>query len=254
MKYHQRYNHIKNSENMNPLRRNVANGVTCVNVLCGTLAILCCTLTPAQCHGWLGPQGWAVLFILLAVVADFADGLVARAMHTFGPLGKELDSLSDLVSFGVAPCVLVWSSLRDAGMDGWWLWSLALIPVCGAVRLAKFNIDTRQTTSFLGLPIPANAIFWIGYAATMLGGARWLGMWWALVPAVLALCSLMVCELPLMALKFKSYGLRGNMPRWSLVGGCAVILVCLGVPGLMWMILYYVALSIAERFCSSGTH
>ena len=104
---------------------------------------------------------WAFLFIGLATVFDFCDGLSARLLHAYSALGKELDSLSDLVSFGVAPAALVFNLIQS--QTGSWVAFLAfLIAVFGALRLAKFNIDDRQTTSFIGLPIPANAIFWPG--------------------------------------------------------------------------------------------
>lgn len=229
---------------MSFLRQNIANGVTCCNVLCGTLSIMLSSLGSGE-WGGLAYWQWACVAIGVAAVADFCDGLVARAMGVSGPLGRELDSLSDLVSFGVAPAVLLFSALRAAYAMEWWMWLVALIPVAGAVRLAKFNIDTRQTTSFLGLPIPANAIFWIGYVCMMRGaGESFLSQWWCVVPAVVILSGLMVSELPLLALKFKSLAWRDNAPRWILVLGILALIVLLGLASLMWIVVWYIAISV----------
>ncbi len=227
------------------LRQNIANCVTCCNVLCGTLAIMLCTLG-AGAWGGAPLWQWACLAIGVAAVADFCDGLVARAVGVSGPLGRELDSLSDLVSFGVAPAMLLFTSLRDSYAMEWWMWLAALIPVAGAVRLAKFNIDTRQTTSFLGLPIPANAIFWIGYVWMMRSaGDSFLAQWWCVVPFVVLLSGLMVSELPLLALKFKNLRWRDNRPRWILIIGILALLLMFGMSSLMWIVVWYVCVSVA---------
>ncbi|MDE7160292.1 MAG: CDP-diacylglycerol--serine O-phosphatidyltransferase [Muribaculaceae bacterium] len=234
---------------MNPVKKNLANAVTCCNVLCGTLSIFV-LLGPDVV---LGLPSWQVacLLIFLAAVADFADGLVARAVGVSGPLGRELDSLSDLVSFCVAPAVLLRVALLGAGTQEWVAWLPALIPVAGAVRLAKFNIDTRQTTSFLGMPVPANAIFWIGYAAAVYGGWGALASPWLVTIGVVTLCLLMISELPLLALKFKNYSWKGNEARYLLVMGvCALILLFPGAPGLMLIIAWYVVISIIARLKS----
>lgn len=231
---------------MNSLKSNIANAVTCCNVLCGTLAIFTCLGPATLC----GLPSWQVacLLIFLAAVADFADGLVARAIGVSGPLGKELDSLSDLVSFGVAPALLIRMALADALSPCWLTWIPALIPVAGAVRLARFNIDTRQTTSFLGLPIPANAIFWMGYAAAIYAGWQLFVTPWFTTCIILLLSALMVSELPLLALKFKQYSWRGNEARYLLIlGACALILLYPGLPALMLIIGWYVIISIIAR-------
>ncbi len=229
---------------MNPIKNNLANAVTCCNVLCGTLAIFVC-FGPDVVWG-LPSWQMACLLIFLAAVADFADGLVARAIGVSAPLGKELDSLSDLVSFGVAPAILLRMALESAGAPGWVAWIPALLPVAGAVRLAKFNIDTRQATSFLGLPIPANAIFWMGYAAALYGGWSLFAAPWFAVCAIVLLAALMVSELPLLALKFKQYSWKGNEARYLLViGTCALIILFPGLTALMLIIGWYVALSLA---------
>lgn len=229
---------------MNPIKQNLANAVTGCNVLCGSLAIIClATEYPSAAEALV----WASVLIAVAAMADFADGFVARLTSSSDHLGKELDSLSDLVSFGVAPCVLTASCLRQCGAPAWLSLAMAVLPLAGAVRLAKFNVDTRQTTSFLGLPIPANAMFWIGYAAMLHTPVAALAQWWVLLPAVVLLSALMVSELPLLALKFKSYGWKGNEARWILVAGVVALVAALGVPGLMAAIVWYVAVSLCAK-------
>lgn len=232
---------------MNLIRRNIANAVTCCNVLCGTLAIMLCA-SGQDSLGGIACWQWACLAIVVAAVADFCDGLVARATGVSGPLGKELDSLSDLVSFGVAPAMLLFTSLRALYAPEWWMWLAALLPVAGAVRLAKFNIYTRQTTSFLGLPIPANAIFWIGYVWMMRGaGESFLGQWWCVIPVVVLLSGLMVSELPLLALKFKNLSWRDNAWRWILIIGIVILLTLFGMASLMWIVMWYILISIVSK-------
>ena len=110
-------------------------------------------------------QGYQVAFVLIALAAvfDFFDGFTARLLHAVSPLGKELDSLSDAVSFGLAPGMVLYNMLVQYEPESGVAYIAMLIPVFGALRLAKFNVSTDQSTTFTGLPIPANAIFWIGF-------------------------------------------------------------------------------------------
>ena len=143
------------------IKNNIPNGITCLNLLCGALAIIV-AFKPFDIM-LLGLQGyqWAFILIGLAAVADFCDGLVARLLHAVSPLGAELDSLSDCVSFGLAPALILYNVMTVAGCPLWMCYISLMIPIFGALRLARFNVDTNQTTTFTGLPIPANAIFWI---------------------------------------------------------------------------------------------
>ena len=187
---------------------------------------------------------WAFLFIGLATVFDFCDGLSARLLHAYSALGKELDSLSDLVSFGVAPAALVFNLIQS--QTGSWVAFLAfLIAVFGALRLAKFNIDDRQTTSFIGLPIPANAIFWIGVVAWNVD-FRYIGDAW--MPALVVLFPLlMVSSLPMFSLKVKTLSLRSNVRRYALLLGTAMLVAAMQLAGLLWAIVFYILLSATER-------
>lgn len=187
---------------------------------------------------------WAFLFIGLATVFDFCDGLSARLLHAYSALGKELDSLSDLVSFGVAPAALVFNLIQS--QTGSWVAFLAfLIAVFGALRLAKFNIDDRQTTSFIGLPIPANAIFWIGVVAWNVG-FRYIGDAW-MTALVVLFPLLMVSSLPMFSLKVKTLSLRSNVRRYALLLGTAMLVAAMQLAGLLWAIVFYILLSATER-------
>ncbi len=227
---------------MNIIRRNIPNAITCLNVAAGTVSIIF-SFRQTEFAG-LHPWVWAWIFIGIAAVADFFDGFAARALHAYSELGKELDSLCDLVSFGVAPAMLLLNCLRNLGAPEWVSWCVVLIPVAGALRLAKFNIDTRQTTSFIGMPIPANAIFWIGYTSLAYEGASFL-----VNPAV-AICLILVVAwllnsptLHLFSLKFKTWGWKGNEARWLLIVAAVAFVAMMGVSGLFWLIVFYLCLS-----------
>jgi CDP-diacylglycerol--serine O-phosphatidyltransferase len=223
---------------MNPIIRNIPNSITCINLLSGVMAIICALKGDAELWG-MAAYNWAYIFIGIAAVADFLDGFAARLLHAYSPLGKELDSLCDMVSFGVAPAMIMYSCLETTCTTEWVKWFALAIPVCGALRLAKFNIDTRQTTSFIGLPIPANAIFWIGYSALCYSGASLLATDWLAICSLLIVSYLMVSELKLFSLKFKTWGWKGNECRWLIIITAILLVVCLGVPGLMWLIIAY---------------
>lgn len=146
---------------------NIPNTITCLSLVCGCIAVIMSFNYDSVYCGGLKGYEWAFILIGIAAVCDFFDGAAARALHAYSALGKELDSLSDLVSFGVAPGMLIYNTLQIYASHTWISYLAILIPVMGELRLARFNIDDRQTTSFLGLPIPANAIFWIGACAAI---------------------------------------------------------------------------------------
>lgn len=228
---------------MKKITRHIPNAITGINLLGGTAAILCAT-TDAAPSGLTSLQ-WAYIFIAIAAVADFFDGFAARALKAYSPMGKELDSLCDLVSFGVAPTVLLFVALGDAGAPVWIRWCALFPALCGAFRLARFNVSPEENSFFTGLPIPANAIFWIGYTSELCAWNNGGGL--VTLAVMIVVGWLMVSPVRLWSMKFKTYGFVTNWPRWSVPIVCAVCCVCFGVGGLMWTIVYYVLLSLVVR-------
>lgn len=244
------------------MKRHIPNALTCCNLLCGCLA------TGAACYQLLD---YAMGFIVLGAVFDFFDGFAARLLHVSSPIGKELDSLADVVTFGVAPAAMTLSLLmltssylfNEKGEYAWatFLPFLALlIPPFSALRLAKFNLDTRQTTSFIGLPTPANALFWAGLSVTITNffftlnftQTHALLLYILLLLLVVISCWLLVSEIPMFALKFKHFGWHGNEVRYIFVLLCAVLIGTsfafgVGVLGVSLCILLYILTSIATR-------
>ncbi len=189
-------------------------------------------------------QGYQVAFVMIAAAAvfDFFDGFVARLLHAVSPLGKELDSLSDLVSFGLAPALVLYNMMTVAYPDSWLPFLTLLIPVSGALRLARFNVDINQATTFTGLPIPANAIFWIGFTHFFATHHAAMSQW--VVIAVVVLFSfLMVCNLRMFSLKVHNLNVKENYKQFLLIIAFVVFLLLSGLTGLAWAIAFYVILS-----------
>ena len=187
----------------------------------------------------------ASLLILLGILFDFFDGLSARLLKVASPMGKELDSLADVVTSGVAPGFILFNILRYSSLQ-WIAYVALLIPAFGAYRLAKFNLDTRQGHSFLGLPVPSNALIWVGLALSGLyvGLADWQAV--ALAVVSLVTCVLMVSELPMFSLKFDFSDLswRTNRIPYLFLIGCAVIIAATrNWIAISLIIIWYIILS-----------
>lgn len=193
-------------------------------------------------------QGYQVAFVLIALAAvfDFFDGFTARFLHAVSPLGKELDSLSDAVSFGLAPGMVLYNMLVQYAPESGVAYIAMLIPVFGALRLAKFNVSTDQSTTFTGLPIPANAIFWIGFTNFYAEHHADVPV---LVVAVLvvALSLLMVCNLRMFSLKLHSLSVKENYKQYLLVLAFVICVGFCGVTGLAWAMLFYIVLSAVTK-------
>ncbi|MBQ9577795.1 MAG: CDP-diacylglycerol--serine O-phosphatidyltransferase [Muribaculaceae bacterium] len=225
---------------MKAIRNNIPNAITSLNLLCGCLA--CVVALSPSCV--TNNHMVAFALIALAAVADFLDGLVARLLHAVSAIGKELDSLADLVSFGLAPAMVLYSVMQFQGADGWSLLAM-MLPVFGALRLARFNVDTNQATTFTGLPIPANAIFWIGF--TCWYAEHDCPLWIVLVLIVL-LSLLMVCNLRMFSLKMHNLSsLKQNWAQYLQIVATVASVIVLGLPGLAVAIALYVLLSIIKR-------
>lgn len=225
------------------IKSNVPNTITCFNLLSGCIATVF-ALHYDAIYGSLRGYELAFIFIGAATLFDFCDGLAARLLHAYSALGKELDSLSDLVSFGLAPAMLIYSAMSANGA-GWIAYLAFIVTIFGALRLAKFNIDDRQTSSFIGLPIPSNAIFWIGWIA-------WINQHGypgslVMVLLILALSLLMTSRMRMFSLKVKTLDWRSNVRRYALLLGAVLFLIVEGLSGFAWSIVLYIVLSATAR-------
>jgi CDP-diacylglycerol--serine O-phosphatidyltransferase len=196
----------------------------------------------------------AFLFVVLAAVFDFLDGFSARLLKSFSPIGGELDSLADVVSFGLAPGFVVFSFLHTISVGtffetGFLPYAAFLIPVFSALRLAKFNIDTRQKDSFLGLPVPANALFWVSLipAVISLVMSYEIVFCCIILGLIFASCLLMISELPLFSLKFKSYSWEKNQWAYLLIGIGIVLIALFQFFGISLTIVCYIILSVIKN-------
>lgn len=222
----------------------VPNLITMCNLLSGCIGTYMAFHSDAT-YGCLSGMQWCWIFIGMAAVFDFCDGASARALHAYSEIGKQLDSLSDLVSFGIAPGMLVLNLIHAHAEHPWMAFAALLIPAAGAYRLAKFNVDTRQTTSFRGLPIPANAIFWIGATAWV---TRYIYPGTAVMLVLVALFSwLMVSDMPMFSLKFKNLDWRENFRRYVVLLAAIAFVIIWGVSGLLWAIALYIFISALGR-------
>lgn len=217
------------------------NLLTSMNLFCGCLACV-----QAHEHNY----SYALLLIILSSVFDFFDGLVARALKQHSKIGLELDSLADDVSFGLAPSMIVFSLFREMDYDGIASYAVDVMPylafvmaVFSALRLAKFNIDTRQTSSFIGLPTPANALFWASVAAGLHDYILSINPF-ILLAAVAFFSFLLVCELPMFSFKFKSLGFGENKVRYVFVILSLLIICVTGMAGLAISICLYIIISL----------
>lgn len=220
----------------------IPNSITCLSLFFGSLATIAAfhfydTLRGLQCYQW------AFICIGISAVCDFLDGASARLLHAYSNLGKELDSLSDLVSFGMAPGMLVYNLMASHGGPAWLPFIAIFIPLMGELRLAKFNIDDRQTTSFLGMPIPANAIFWIGAIAWMTRYG-YIGQWPMAVLVIVMSLLMVATRIHMFSLKFKNFDFRENLRRYIIIIAAVLFVILEGVPGLGWTILFYLVLSL----------
>ena len=220
---------------------NIPNIITCCNLLCGCFAIL---------FGLQGELGIASILIIMGAVFDFFDGLTARALHISGPIGKELDSLADVVTFGIAPSVLAYQIVSSfVGHPVWLSYACFIMAACSALRLAKFNCDERQHLSFIGLPTPANAIFWIGLV--YVNKMHLFVMPYTYLVILLIFSYLLICEIPMFSLKLKPghNGFAENKARYIFLIGSIIIAIVLTLCGAFCtapaaIILLYILLSL----------
>lgn len=223
------------------LKAQLPNFLTLLNLLSGVLGIL-----------WVleGQPLYGAYFVILSATFDFFDGFAARLLKVQSELGKELDSLADVVSFGVLPGILLYSLTKSQTEASFLPYCTLIIPMLSAYRLAKFNLDTRQSDRFIGLPTPANALLLTTIphlAARWPELSPWLSSPITLVVIAWLTSLLLVVELPLIALKFKNNSLRDNSYRYALLLIGAVCLVWLQLAGIPLVILAYLLLSGMEN-------
>ncbi|WP_455591357.1 CDP-alcohol phosphatidyltransferase family protein [Bacteroides sp.] len=230
----------------NAITRHIPNTVTCLNLFSGCIA--CVMAFEAR-------YDLALTFIILSAVFDFFDGMLARTLKAYSAIGKDLDSLADDISFGAAPSFMIFSLLKEmhypAAMEGiapYFPYLAFLIAVFSGLRLAKFNNDTRQTSSFVGLPVPANALFW----GSLIYGSHSLLISENFNPIYLLLLVmlfswLLVAEIPMFSLKFKNLSWKDNKVSFIFLIVCIPLLVFIGVSGFAAVIVWYIILSLLTR-------
>ncbi len=226
---------------MSSIKKDIPNIITLLNLLSGVVVIILC-LSFRELE-------WAAFFIFLGAVFDFFDGLVARALGVTSPIGADLDSLADVVSFGVAPSILLFQATWNISCCPWGAGLSLLIGAFAAFRLAKFNNDTRQTTSFIGLPVPANAIFWIGFALSLPMLKELLGAYGLSVLTnffILTIGYLMISEVPMFSFKVKKIGFFELRYQIALIFIAVLSFIFLGYLGLSITILAYILLSVLQ--------
>ncbi|MCB9203369.1 MAG: CDP-diacylglycerol--serine O-phosphatidyltransferase [Flavobacteriales bacterium] len=243
------------------MTKHIPNFLTTLNLICGCLALYSISA---------GRPLEAALLVIAAAIFDFFDGFVARLLKVSSPIGADLDSLADMVTFGVVPGTMLLYYLVDG--TGWdiigfksflehpLLFVPILVPVFSALRLAKFNVDTRQSDSFRGLPTPASAL-WVISIPLMIEYMPFHIWWepenvivdkWFVVGSAIGLSALMVSDIPLLAMKFKSFGLKGNEFRYALLIISVVLLIILRPLAIPIVLSLYVLLSIVNNLFNTS--
>jgi CDP-diacylglycerol--serine O-phosphatidyltransferase len=239
------------------MKRHIPNLITLLNLACGTAAIILALE---------GQWRWAVYLVLAASVFDFLDGFAARMLKAYSKIGKQLDSLADMVSFGVLPAVFIYILFKNLFLNqpvdsgrfyNYLQWvvlvSVLLVPAFSAIRLARFNTEEDRGTFFYGLPTPAHALFWTGIFWQMMESGSLFGtplnlfFMWAIM---LIMAFHMIIPVPMYSLKFEHFRLRGNLIRYLLLLLSLVILLSVGWGGLSLVILLYILLSLLNLLLS----
>lgn len=240
------------------MKKHIPNFITTLNLFSGCIGIILALQYRID---------YAAYFIAIAAFFDFLDGMVARILHVKSEIGKELDSLADVVSFGVLPGIIVFQLMANSPntpVAGSYISIFSLvaliIPVLSAVRLAKFNLDTRQTTSFIGLPVPANALFLgslplIKMQAGFSDSLSWLTAitdnYYILALIAIGMSLLLVSEIPLISLKFRNLKFTDNKPQFILVFLAVISFILITFTAIPLIILAYILLSLIFKPAAS---
>lgn len=233
------------------IKKYIPNTITLCNLLCGVVATI---------FAYNGYYQHAAALFLLGVTFDFLDGFTARMLHVKSEIGKELDSFADCITSGLLPSMVMYTMMQ-AALSEWstdwvadWLpvsWAQItsgaafLIVLFSALRLAIFNLDIRQTESFIGLPTPACGLIvvFLPFLREMPYLNVALTNYWVLLVITVVLSLLLVSELPLFALKFKNFGWAGNQNKWILISVSAILIILLGWKAFPLIIIFYLILS-----------
>jgi CDP-diacylglycerol--serine O-phosphatidyltransferase len=229
----------------NRLKKHLPNAITCANLFSGCMGIV---------FAFQANLIAAAYAIFLSAIFDFFDGLASRVLKSFSGIGKDLDSLADMVSFGVLPAVIMYQLLLQAhqidNVSTYLNFIAFLIPVFSALRLAKFNVDTRQAENFIGLPTPANAILIASFPIIIshqnVYYTPYLLNPYILSVFIIVMCSLLVVEMPMMSLKFKNRDFNENIFRYLLLLFSAILILFFKFAAVPVIIFIYVTLSIIQ--------
>lgn len=238
------------------VKKHIPNAITCLNLFCGCIAIV---------HVFNGDLVLATYFVWAAAIFDFFDGMVARLLKVHSEIGKQLDSLADIVSFGVVPGTMMFMMILNCSnisKEGYlfleenkWLSFIGfIITIFSAIRLAKFNIDTRQSESFIGIPTPANALFITSFPLILISDfiffKELINNSNFLISITIISSYMLVAELPLFALKFKTVSFKGNEIRYLFLAISIVLLIIFKAIAIPFIILLYIILSVINNIIS----
>jgi len=227
---------------MNFIKRNIPNAITCINLLCGCIGLVYISQDFLFIASWL---------VVGAGVADFFDGMTARLLNVKSPIGKELDSLADMVSFGVVPGLMLVKLINHPFIS----WLGLLVPVFAAIRLAKFNIDEHQATYFIGVPSPASALFIISFPLIIRYHIYWQEFYLShasfssvFFSAVAVICSaLMVMPVRIFSMKMNTMLWAHNKTRYIFIIISLVLLILFAYQALPLIMVLYVLMSLIEK-------
>ena len=215
--------------------KHIPNTITSMNLLCGIMGVI---------FTFKGELDTAFYLMLAGAACDFCDGLAARALKAYSELGKQLDSLADMVSFGVLPSLMMYSLMTLTGGDRFWCYIPLLIAVFSALRLAKFNIDERQSENFIGLATPACAIICGSFACYVINEPtselfKLAASTWFIPVVSLILCGLLVSEIPMFSMKFKKSSAGTAVHKQRIAFLLIALASCVIVPiiGLNWAMI-----------------
>lgn len=220
------------------MKKHIPNIITLLNQLSGIIA---CIMAYNEAYDY------ALLFVLIGAAFDFCDGAAARLLKVSSPMGKELDSLADMISFGLVPGMVAFKLLTPLAE----IWEYLpyfgfIITLFSALRLAKFNIDERQTSSFIGLATPANALFWLGAVYGYNDFITSISPWYVLGGAII-FSYLLICEIPIFALKFKNLSWKDNYIRYIFIIGVIILTISLQLQSLPIIIIWYLLIAIINN-------